>query len=72
MRPPAAGLGPTCDAAPASESTPPTRSPRKFFLLVFALSNPFWLMGGVTDLQLMPGLSVDIAAKTGPATHRSA
>jgi uncharacterized protein len=29
-----------------------------FFLLVFALSVPFWLIGGATDLQLMPGLSV--------------
>ena len=34
------------------------RSPLKFFLLVFALSIPFWLMGGLTGLQLMPGLSV--------------
>lgn len=29
-----------------------------FFLLVFALSIPFWLIGGATDLQLIPGLSV--------------
>jgi uncharacterized protein len=29
-----------------------------FFLLVFALSVPFWLIGGATDSQLMPGLSV--------------
>jgi uncharacterized protein len=29
-----------------------------FFLLVFALSVPFWLIGDATDLQLMPGLSV--------------
>lgn len=29
-----------------------------FFLLVFALSIPFWFIGGMTDLQLMPGLSV--------------
>lgn len=28
-----------------------------FFLLVFALSIPFWLIGSATDLQLMPGLS---------------
>jgi uncharacterized protein len=34
------------------------RSPVKFFVLVFALSVPFWLAGGLTDLQLMPGLSV--------------
>lgn len=29
-----------------------------FFLLVFALSIPFWVIGGATDLELMPGLSV--------------
>lgn len=34
------------------------RSPLKFFLLVFALSIPFWLMGSVTGLQLLPGLPV--------------
>jgi membrane protease YdiL (CAAX protease family) len=33
------------------------RSPG-FFLLVFALSVPFWVLGAVTDLQLMPGLSI--------------
>ena len=30
----------------------------KFFLLVLALSTPFWLLGAMTDIQLMPGLSV--------------
>jgi uncharacterized protein len=35
-----------------------SRSPLKFFLLVFALSNPFWLIGAVTRLQLLPGLPV--------------
>jgi membrane protease YdiL (CAAX protease family) len=30
----------------------------RFFLLVFALSIPFWLAGAMSDLQLMPGLSV--------------
>ena len=34
------------------------RSPLKFFVLVFALSIPFWLIGAVTNLQLLPGLSV--------------
>jgi membrane protease YdiL (CAAX protease family) len=29
-----------------------------FFLLVFALSVPFWILGAVTDMQLMPGLSI--------------
>ena len=34
------------------------RSPLKFFLLVFALSLPLWLIGAVTPLQLLPGLPV--------------
>ena len=34
------------------------RSPLTFFAMVFALSVPFWWIGSVTDLQLMPGLSV--------------
>jgi uncharacterized protein len=56
MRSPASGLGPTRDAS--SASAPPARSPLKFFLLVFALSVPFWLIGALTNMQLMPGLSV--------------
>ena len=42
------------------------RSPLKFFLLVFALSIPFWLIGGMSDLQLMPGLSVSALAAVCP------
>ena len=34
------------------------RSPIRFFALVFALSAPFWWLGRVPDLQLMPGLPV--------------
>jgi membrane protease YdiL (CAAX protease family) len=34
------------------------RSPLKFFLLVFALSIPFALIGAVTGLQLFPGIPV--------------
>jgi len=34
------------------------RSPLKFFLLVFALSIPLWLIGAMTPLQLLPGLPV--------------
>ena len=34
------------------------RSPLKFFLLVFALSIPFWLIGAVTGIELLPGLPV--------------
>ena len=40
------------------DGAPLRRAPLKFLRLVFALSVPFWLIGGVTDLQLMPGLSV--------------
>ena len=32
------------------------RSPLKFFLLVFALSLPIWIIGAVNPLQLLPGL----------------
>ena len=32
------------------------RSPLKFFLLVPAFSVPFWLIGAVIDVQLLPGL----------------
>ena len=35
---------------------------RDFFVLVFALSVPFWWIGGATDLQLLPGLSVSALA----------
>ena len=34
------------------------RSPLKFFLLVFALSTPLWLISAVIPLQLLPGLPV--------------
>ncbi len=46
------------DAPPAGEAAPPIRSPLKFFTMVFVLSIPFWLAGAMSDLQLMPGLSV--------------
>jgi hypothetical protein len=35
-----------------------SRSPLKFFSLVFALSVPFWLAGAASDLQLLPDLPV--------------
>ena len=43
------------------------RSPLKFFLLVFALSIPFWVAGGITDLQVMPGLPVSALSAFCPA-----
>ena len=45
------------DDVPAPVKSRP-RSPLTFFMLVFVLSIPFWWIGGMTDLQLMPGLSV--------------
>jgi len=39
-------------------STSISKSPLIFFLLVFALSIPLWLIGVVTPLQLLPGLPV--------------
>ena len=32
--------------------------PLKFFVLVYALSVPFWLMGALTKIELLPGLPV--------------
>ena len=62
MRRSAEGPGPTRDAAHASGSAPRARSPLKFFLLVFALSIPFWFISDLTDVQLMPGLSLSALA----------
>jgi membrane protease YdiL (CAAX protease family) len=43
------------------------KSPPLFFLLVFVLSAPFWLIGQATGLQLMPGLPVSALAAFVPA-----
>jgi len=37
---------------------PASQSPLAFFVLVFALTLPFWGLGAVTGLQLLPGLPV--------------
>jgi len=37
---------------------PRPKSPLAFFVLVYALSIPFWLMGAATGLELLPGLPV--------------
>jgi CAAX protease family protein len=34
------------------------RRPFAFFALVFALSTPFWIVGWIKSLQLLPGLPV--------------
>ena len=39
-------------------STSVKRSPFTFFVLVYALSIPFWVAGEVTSFQLLPGLPV--------------
>jgi hypothetical protein len=48
-----------------------SRSPLKFFLLVFALSIPFWLIGSVTALELLPGLPVSALMLVCPVTAAS-
>ena len=47
--------------------TSANRSPSIFFALVLALSVPFWLIGAVTERQLMPGLSVSALGAFSPA-----
>lgn len=48
-------------------STSIRKSPFLFFLFVFALSIPFWLVGAVTGLQLLPGIPVSALAFVCPA-----
>ncbi len=52
---------------PALPSQPRRSTLLKFFALVFAFSIPFFVLGGATDLQLMPGLSVSALAAFAPA-----
>lgn len=44
-----------------------SRSPLKFFLLVFALSIPFQLIGAVTSRQLLPGIQMSSLMLVCPA-----
>jgi membrane protease YdiL (CAAX protease family) len=44
------------------------RSLTVFFVLVFALSAPFWLLGALTRLQLMPGLPISSLSAFAPLT----
>ena len=46
----------TRSAATSHDAALGGRSPWKFFVLVFALSAPLWLIGAVVDVQWMPGL----------------
>jgi uncharacterized protein len=45
-----------------------SRSPLMFFLLVFALSLPFWLAGALTSFQLLPSLPISALAVLCPIT----
>jgi membrane protease YdiL (CAAX protease family) len=50
------------DVDPSSTSTSHGKSPLKFFLLVFALSIPFWLVGALTNFQFLPAIPVSALA----------
>lgn len=58
MRPHGAAIDQVRVGTRAEAGAPRHRSTLALFLLVFALSIPFWLIGTITDLQLTPGLSV--------------
>jgi membrane protease YdiL (CAAX protease family) len=49
-----------------NSSTSTSKSPLIFFLLVFALCIPIWLVGAVTRLQLLPGLPVSSLVVVSP------
>lgn len=61
---PSGGIGPSPRVRSASRAGPrgdldtdePNRSVIQFFLLAVALLIPFWVIGAVTGLQLLPGL----------------
>jgi hypothetical protein len=58
MNGPVAMLGPIHARMRRPSELELCRSPLQFFGRVFALSVPFWWIGGATGLELMPGLSV--------------
>ncbi len=47
--------------------TPVGKFPLPFFVLVFALSVPFWLIGALTGIQLLPGIPVSALGAFCPA-----
>ncbi len=51
----------------ASNGTSSSKFPRSFFVLVFALSIPFEVVGAITGLQLLPGLPVSALGAFCPA-----
>jgi uncharacterized protein len=67
-------MEPTLDAfdeSPPVARTLRARSLLKFFVLVFSISAPFWIVGAVTGLQLFPGLPVAAFAVVCPAAAAS-
>jgi len=53
---------------PAPSIRPTGRSPLRFFLLVFVLSAPFFVMGALVPLELLPGLPVSSLSVLCPVT----
>ncbi len=51
----------------SSNRTAVSGFPLSFFVLVFALSIPFWFIGALTGIQLLPGLPVSALAAICPA-----
>jgi CAAX protease family protein len=51
---------------PSATISIPNRSPLKFFLLVFALTVPFWVIGALARFQLLPGVPVAALAVVCP------
>ncbi len=45
-----------------------TRSPLLFIVLIFALSVPFWVVGALTNRQLLPGIPVSALSLICPVT----
>jgi hypothetical protein len=43
-----------------------SRSPLAFFVLTFALSSPFWLLGALTERQFLPGVPISSLMVLGP------
>jgi len=59
-------LPPPVDEEASNAGASRQRSPLKFFILVFALTIPFWVIGAVTGLQLLPGVPVAALAACCP------
>jgi membrane protease YdiL (CAAX protease family) len=57
---------PPIDAESSNTVAAWSRSPLKFFILVFSLTIPFWVIGAVTGLQLLPGVPVAALAACCP------